>query len=317
MERAGRRMRAVRVHGYGGPEVLRVEEMPIPTPGPGQVRVRVIAGGVNPLDWKVREGWVKEIAPLPLPFTLGCDLSGIVDRVGPDARRLRRGDPVIGRAHRFCGGTFAEYAVVPEAELVAKPRGISHLEAAALPVAGLAAHAAVLGQRGLRAGERVLILGGAGGVGHIAIQLAKMRGAWVAATASAQNLEFLRALGADLAIESDRSDLMALLKPVDVVVDTVGSMALDRVRALLNPNGRVRSMAAPPVPSDSRLPRGIALVSGSASGSVLTELAHLVHAGQVRLEIPRVFPLGQVGEALALSESGHARGKIVLSMHDL
>ena len=108
MERAGRRMRAVRVHGYGGPEVLRVEEMPIPTPGPGQVRVRVVAGGVNPLDWKVREGWVKEIAPLPLPFTLGCDLSGIVDRVGPDARRLRRGDPVVGRAHRFCGGTFAD-----------------------------------------------------------------------------------------------------------------------------------------------------------------------------------------------------------------
>lgn len=235
----------------------------------------------------------------------------------PGVRRLRRGDPVLGRAHRFCGGTFAEYAVVPEAELVAKPRGISHLEAAALPVAGLAAHAAVIGQRGPRAGERVLILGGAGGVGHIAIQLAKMRGAWVAATASAQNLEFLRALGADLAIERDRSDLMALLKPVDVVVDTVGSMALDRVRALLNADGRVRSMAAPPVPSDSRRARDIAFVSGSPSGPVLTELAQLVYAGQVRLEIPRVFPLAQVGEALALSESGHARGKIVLSTHDL
>jgi NADPH:quinone reductase-like Zn-dependent oxidoreductase len=139
----------------------------------------------------------------------------------------------------------------------------------------------------------------------------------VAATASRQNLEFLRSLGADLAIERDRSDLAALLKPVDVVVDTVGSTALDPAWGVLKPKGRVRSMVAPPVPSDSRLARDIAFVSGSPSGPVLTELTHLVYAGQVRLEIPRVFPLAQVGQALALSESGHTRGKIVLSMHDL
>jgi NADPH:quinone reductase-like Zn-dependent oxidoreductase len=314
---SGNSMRAARIHRHGGPEVLRVEEVPIPTPGPGQVRVRVAASGVNPLDWKVREGWVKEIPPLPLPFTLGSDLSGIVDRVGPGARRFRSGDAVIGRAHRFCGGTFADYVVISETDLVAKPRGISHLEAAALPVAGLAAHAAIIGQRGLRAGERVLILGGAGGVGHIAVQLSKISGAWVAATASRQNLEFLLSLGADLAIERDRSDLTVLLKPVDVVVDTVGSMALNPAWAVLKRNGRVRSTVSPPLASESRLARDIAFVSGSPTGPVLTELADLVYAGQVRLEIPRVFSLAQVDRALALSESGHARGKIVLSMHDL
>ncbi len=214
-----RLMRAARIHGYGGAEVLRVESTPVPTAGPGQVRVRIVASGVNPLDWKLREGWLKDIAPRALPFTLGSDLSGVVDQVGAGVSELGKGWEVFGRVGLQSEGTFAEYAVAVASDLVAKPKYLSHLEAAALPLAGSAARAALAG---LREGDRVLILGGAGGVGHLAVQLAKLYGAWVAATASRSNLEFVSSLGADAVVERDRSDLSSVLAPVDLVIDTVG-----------------------------------------------------------------------------------------------
>jgi NADPH:quinone reductase-like Zn-dependent oxidoreductase len=312
-----RTMRAARVHSYGGPEVLRVENVPIPSPGPGQVRVRVAASGVNPLDWKIREGWLRELALSSLPLTLGSDVSGVIDSAGPEAHRFRKGDAVLGRTTGCSVGTFAEYVVVPESALVPKPKAMSYLEAAALPLAGLAAHAAVLGQGALQAQERVLILGGSGGVGHLAIQLAKLNGAWVAATASRENLEFLHSLGADLAIEREATDLPELLQPVDLLVDTVGSGALVSSWKAVKPGGRVRSLIASPVPQESVLVPDAAFVCGSYDGSVLTDLARLVAAGDLRLEIPLVYPFSQVGRALARSQSGHARGKIVLSMHEL
>jgi len=199
-------MRAVRIHGYGGPEVLRLEAVPIPTPAPGQVLVRVMASSVNPLDWKLREGLLKDSASIGLPFTLGWDLSGIIEYGGPRAARFNAGDSVMGRTSFPAGGTFADYVVAAEQDLVAKPRCISHLEAAALPLAGLSAHAALLPQSALQPGARVLIHGGAGGVGHLAVQLAKLHGAWVAATTSRQNMDFARSLGADLVIERERAN---------------------------------------------------------------------------------------------------------------
>jgi NADPH:quinone reductase-like Zn-dependent oxidoreductase len=314
---SARTMRAARVHRYGGPEVVRVEHVPIPTPGAGEVRIRVAASGVNPLDWKVRAGWLRDLALPSLPLTLGSDLSGVIDNVGPGVHRFRKGDAVLGRTTDVPGGTFADFVVVAESSLVPKPRAMSYLEAAALPLAGLAAHAAVIGRGALHAGERVLILGGCGGVGHLAVQLAKLSGAWVAATASRHNLEFLHSLRVDLAIERDGSRLSELLQPVDLLVDTVGSSALVSSWNSVKPGGRVRSLVVAPAPQDPIRVSDAAFVSGSYDGTVLTDLARLVAAGELRLEIPRVFPLSQVGRALALSESGHARGKIVLSMHEL
>ncbi len=308
-------MRAARIHGYGGPEVLRIEQVPIPAPGPGQVRVRLTASGVNPLDWKVREGALRDIAPLPLPFTLGRDLCGVVDSSGPGTSRFRCGETVMGLTDWRSGGAFAEYAIVAESDLSAKPRGISHIEAAALPLAGLTAHATLTSQHAVRAGERVLVLGGAGGVGHLAVQLAKLRGAWVAATTSRHHLEFVRSLGADLVIERHRSDLAALLAPVDRVIDTVGPTALAPIWNILKPGARIRStVAAPAAPGADVGTYDTALVSISADSMLLAELAQLLADGQLRVEVQRVLSLSQTGDALALSQAGRVRGKIVLSI---
>jgi NADPH:quinone reductase-like Zn-dependent oxidoreductase len=313
--RSGIGMRAARIHGYGGPEVLRIEEVPIPTPGPGQVRVRVTASGVNPLDWKVREGVLRETAPLQLPFTLGRELCGVIESIGPEASNFRCGDAVIGLTDLRCGGAFAEYVVVDERDLIAKPKGISHIEAAALPLASLTAHATLSGQHAVRAGERVLVLGGAGGVGHFAVQLAKLQGAWVAATTSRYNFDFVHSLGADLVIERHRTDLSALLAPVDRVVDTIGPTALAPIWNLLKPGARVRSTVAAPVSDSSDVGvHDAALVSTAPSSMLLAELAQLLADGKLRVEVQRVLSLSQTGDALALSQAGRIRGKIVLSI---
>ncbi len=310
-------MRAARIESYGGPEVLRIEQVAIPAPGPGQVLLRVAASGVNPLDWKVREGALKDVAPLPLPFTLGWDLCGTVERVGPGAARFAPGEGVMGLADFRTGGAFAEYAVVAETNLIARPKCISHIEAAALPMAGLTAHAALIDLGAVRAKERVLILGGAGGVGHLAVQLAKLQGAWVAATTSRHNLEFVRSLGADLVIERHLTDLTRVLAPVDLVVDTVGAAALTTVWRVLKPNARVRSTVAMPVSGGADgNSYDISLVSGEPNDVTLTELAGLLADGRIRVEVPRVLSLFQTRDALALSQAGRGRGKIVLSIHD-
>lgn len=306
-------MRAARVHNYGGAEAVRIDKISVPTPGPGQVRIRVIASGVNPLDWKLREGCLKDIDTRPLPFTLGSDVSGIVDQVGAAISELAKGDEVFGRVSGLSGGSFAEYVVAAELDLLKKPKRLSHLEAAALPLAGLAAHAALIRDQ-LLVGARVLILGGAGGVGHLAVQLAKLQGAWVAATAARSNLEFVHSLGADLVIEGSHPDLTTLLDPVDLIVDTVGPAALAPAWDVLKRGGRVRSIVAGAQAGSSR-DREAVLVSVSNDRTVLAELARQVAAGQMRIEIPRVFPLIEVERALSLSRSDHARGKIVLSIY--
>jgi NADPH:quinone reductase-like Zn-dependent oxidoreductase len=281
-------MRAVRIHGYGGPEMLQVEDVAIPTPAPGQLLVRVMASSINALDWQLREGLHKTSAPICLPFTLGWDFSGIVEYGGPGVARFTAGDSVMGRTHPLAGGAFADYLVAAERDLVAKPRCISHLEAAALPLAGHDAHAALFADSGLQSGTRVLILGGASGVGHLAVQLAKLRGAWVAATTSRQNIDFVRSLGADLVIERDHTDPATRLPPVDLVVDTLGPLPVDA------------GLQAAPV-----------------NDAVLVGLVRLVEQGVLRIEIPRVLPLSRTADALALSQYGYGRGKIVLSVHQM
>jgi NADPH:quinone reductase-like Zn-dependent oxidoreductase len=198
------RMKAIRMHRYGGPEVLRHEELPRPSPGGGEVRVRVHAAGVNPLDWKVREGWLKELVPLRLPLVPGWDVSGTVDQVGPGVADLAPGDEVFGKPDLVRDGAYAEWLVTRTAALARKPARLDHLHAAAVPIAGLTAWQALFEgdagapSIGLRPGQSILVLGGAGGVGSFAVQLARWRGARVIATAGPRSAEYVRGLGAEV-----------------------------------------------------------------------------------------------------------------------
>jgi len=219
-------MKAVCIYSYGGPSVLKYEEMPRPHPDEDEVLVRVHASGINPVDWKVREGHLKEMLHHTLPLVLGWDVSGVVETLGSEVKHLKVGDEVFSRPDISRDGTYAEFVVIKESEIALKPKSIDHIHAAALPLAGLTAWQTLFDAGALSAGQRVLIHAGAGGVGHLAVQLAKWKGAHVIATASAHNHDFLRKLGADQIIDYKTVRFEETIEPVDVVLDTLGGRAL-------------------------------------------------------------------------------------------
>jgi NADPH:quinone reductase-like Zn-dependent oxidoreductase len=306
-------MKAIRVHQYGGPEVLKFEEAPRPQPGPGEVLVRVRAAGVNPVDWKVREGRYKEAFVYRMPFVPGWDVSGVVESTGPHVALLAEGDEVYGSPSMVRNGTYAEYAVVPEAELALKPRSVDHLHAASVPMAALTAWQGLFDVGGLRTEQKVLIHGGAGGVGSFAIQLARWKGAYIIATASGRNQEFLRNLGADLTIDYERGRFDRVVCDADVVFDTVGRETLTRSWKVLKKGGILVSTVEKPSDQEAAA-RGVrgAYVYTQANPAQLAEIAKLVDAGMVRPIVEAVFPLNEARHAQELSQTGHARGKIVL-----
>jgi NADPH:quinone reductase-like Zn-dependent oxidoreductase len=308
-------MKAVRVHQYGGPEVLKYEEAPRPNPGPGEVLVRIRAAGVNPVDWKVREGHMREALAYRMPFVPGWDVSGVVEATGPNVTRLNTGDEVYGYPSVVRDGTYAEYAVVPEAELALKPRSVDHVEAASVPMAALTAWQGLFDAGDLRTDQKVLIHGGAGGVGSFAIQLARWRGAFITATASGRNQEFLRNLGADLTIDYEKSRFDRLVCDVDLVLDTVGGDTLRRSWKVLKKGGILVSTVEAPDAGLAQV-HGVraALVDTQANPAQLAEIAGLVDAGMVRPIVEAVFPLNEARNAQELSQTGHARGKIVLKV---
>jgi NADPH:quinone reductase-like Zn-dependent oxidoreductase len=308
-------MKAVRVHEYGGPEVLKYEEAPRPTPGPGEVLVRIRAAGVNPMDWKVREGRLREALAYRMPFVPGWDVSGVVEAAGENVTLLTEGDEVYGYPSIVRNGAYAEYAVVPEAELALKPRSVDHVHAASVPIAALTAWQGLFDVGGLRTDQKVLIHGGAGGVGSFAIQLARWKGAFITATASGRNQEFLRNLGADLAIDYERSRFDRLVCDADVVFDTVGGDTLKRSWKVLKVGGILVSTVEEPS-DDEAAAHGVraALVGTRPDSAQLAEIAKLVDAGMLRPMVEAVFPLNEARHAQELSQSGHARGKIVLKV---
>jgi NADPH:quinone reductase-like Zn-dependent oxidoreductase len=202
-------MKAVQVHNYGGPEVLHFEDAPRPTPGSGELLIRVHAASVNAIDWKARAGYMKNVFPLPLPYIPGWDVSGIVEAIGPGVTQFKKGDEVyaVPDGARSGKGTYAEYVVVKETEAALKPKSIDHIHAAAIPVVALTAWQALFDQAGLSKGQKVLIHGAAGGVGGIAVQLAKWKGAHVIGTASGRNQGLLRELGVDEPIDYEKTRL--------------------------------------------------------------------------------------------------------------
>ena len=299
-------MRAVVVADTGGPEVLRLQETEAPEPGDGEVLIEVHAASVNPIEWKQRRG----LAQKQLPAVLGSDFSGTVAR--SRAQGFAEGDDVFGIA---ASGAYAELARARADMTAPKPAGLSHEQAAALPVAGLTAWQALFDRGGLQRGQSALIAGGAGGVGHLAVQFAKRAGAQVIATGSSRNRDFVLGLGADRFLDYTKEDPAALAGSVDLAFDTVGGETTAGLLPALREGGALVTIAAAP-PERDALERGVRaeLLLMSPSPEQLQEVARLVAAGEVRVEIAERVPLAEVARAHELSESGHVRGKIVITV---
>ncbi|MFG2269794.1 NADP-dependent oxidoreductase [Streptomyces chartreusis] len=309
-------MRAISQDVLGGPEVLKEVRIERPAPRPNEVLVRVRAAGVNPTDWKHREngGFLGEP-----PFVLGWDVSGVVEAVGIGVAAFRPGDEVFGMLpYPFGHGSHAEYVIAPVRALTHKPSVIGHTEAGALPLVSLTAWQALTEHSDVRPGQRVLIHAAAGGVGHVAVQIAKARGAHVIGTASAGKHEFLRGLGADEVIDYRETDFTEAVKDVDVVLDTLGGETSVRSLRVLRPGGVVVSIL--PVGSDEfgeeaeRLGVRAVRMLLDADRAGMQAIAELVEQGKLRPEIARTFPLADAAEAHALGETGRTTGKLVLTV---
>lgn len=311
----GATMRAVRMHEYGDASVLTLEQAPKPVAKEGEVLVRVHAAGVNPVDWKIRKGAFK-VGELPL--VLGFDVSGVVEAIGPGVdleRGFAIGDEVYAMLELREGGGYAEYARVAATKLAKKPKSIDHVHAAGIPLAALTAWQALIDTAKLAEGQTVLVHGAAGGVGHFAVQIAKWKDAKVIATASAANHEFLRKLGADVTIDYKTQKFEEIAKDVDVVLDTIGGDTARRSYPIVKKGGFFVSIVGQP-PGKELEARGIlsAGILVKPNGSELKQIAELVDAKRITVEVGESFDLADLAKAHAKSEGGHARGKLVLKV---
>lgn len=310
-------MKAIRYSGYGGPEILTLEDVPVPEIGPDDVLVKVHASSVNPADWKFRAGWFAQWVPLPMPFIPGADVAGIVEKVGVLAGRFKPGDRVYGMKMVNIGGTHAEYAVLRADELAHAPVSIPIEQAAGAPLAALTAWCAIFDGAGLSAGQTILVHAAAGGVGSFAVQLAKVAGARVIASCSAANIGLVTSLGADEVIDYRNRDFGAVVKNVDVVLSAWGGETQEKSLKLLRKGGTLVTLDPLPPPQekcDRYGVRGIAAAL-APNGARLTQLANLIDAGKVRVVVDRVFPLAETADAHVYSEKGHARGKIIIRVN--
>lgn len=306
-------MKAVRIHEYGGPEVLRYEDAPRPVVKPDEVLIRVHAAGVNPVDWKARAGHVKSMFSYPMPFIPGWDVSGVVQTTGLDTSRLKAGDEVYSRPDIARDGAYAEYIAVRESEVALKPKSLDHVQAAAVPLAALTAWQALFDAAKIQPGQSLLIHGAAGGVGTFAVQLAKLKGARIIGTASKKNHEFLRSLGVDETIDYTTTRFEDVVHGVDAVLDTITGETMERSWQVLRKDGILVSILQPPSP-EKAASHGVRCAHTFVQPSVpqLNEITKLLDAGKLKVIIEKVFPLWEARAAHELSATGHVRGKIVL-----
>jgi NADPH:quinone reductase-like Zn-dependent oxidoreductase len=308
-------MKAVQMDAYGGPEVLVLRDAPDPVAGPGEIVVDIHAASINPADWKVREGLRRDDVKAVFPHVLGRDFSGVVRELGAGVVDFAPGDAVFAVTDRGQEGAYAEAIAIEAALAARKPEALSHAEAAALALTGLTALVCLEDTAGLRAGETVLIHGGAGGVGSFAVQYARHVDARLLATASARNHDYLRGLGADEVIDYTRRDFTEAAAACDVVLDTIGGEVHRRSFAVLRPGGRLIHVA--PAPPGFAPPRDDVTVVRplvARDRAHLERIVALVEAGAVRPpEITRL-PLAEAAAAQELSRTGHVRGKIVLDV---
>lgn len=306
-------MKAVRIHQYGTRDVLSIDDIPVPDIAPDEVLVRVVAASVNPVDWKIRAGYLAQIIPHPLPLTLGWDVSGVVEAVGDAVTTWKVGDAVYSRPDLKRNGTYAEYVAIRANECARKPRTISHVEAASLPLAGITAWEVLMTTARICTGQRVLIHAASGGVGSLAVQLARAAGATVIATTSGKNLELVQSLGANEVIDYTTTRFEEAVAPVDVVFDTLGGEVQEASWASLRPGGVLVSIVDPPDPARAAaLSVNSAFVFIEPNAPVLDRLAAMADGGKLRPVIGAEFALQDIAAAHALSESGRAVGKIVL-----
>jgi NADPH:quinone reductase-like Zn-dependent oxidoreductase len=310
-------MKAIRIHAYGDANVLVYEDAPLPAPSDEEVLVRVHAAGVNPIDWKLRAGYLKDWIPHSFPFIPGVDFSGVVEEIGPGVPGLKAGDEVFGETNILGpAGSYADYTVVPTSHVALKPRTAGDVEAAALPVVATTAWQALFGAGSidLQSGQTILIHGGAGGVGSVAIQFAKWRGAVVIATASEANRDFLNQLGADQAVDYTKVPFETAVGKVDAVLDTIGGDTRDRSWKVLKRDGILASIRGEPSQADAAAHGVRAIyVDGALGLSALSQIAELVDKGILKPQVTKL-PLAEARKAHELSEAGHVRGKIVLSV---
>lgn len=303
-------MKAVRIHAYGGPDVLRLEEVERPELRPEEILVRVHAAGVNPVDWKIREGLLQA----PLPSIMGIDFSGVVESLGSEVREYRVGDAVFGQVADESGG-YAENALALASDVARKPEALDDVRAAALPVAALTAWQALFDAAGLEAGKKVLIHAAAGGVGGFAVQFAKWKGAYVIGTASSDHADFVRQLGANEVIDYRQTKFEEVVRDVDVVLDTIGGDTQERSWRVLKRGGALVSLVQPPSQEKAAAQgaRGI-MMRQKANGKQLAIIADLVVSGKIKVNVETVLPLHEARKAQELSQKGHAGGKIVLEV---
>jgi len=333
-------MRALLLTRYGGPDAAELRDVPQPRPGAGEVLVRVHAAGLNPVDFKTREGKLKLVQRYPLPVVMGNELAGIVEARGEGATRFAQGDRVFARMAKGAMGAFADYAVVSENLVAAMPPSLDFAAAAGVPLAGLTALQALRDELRLGPGSRVFIPGGAGGVGTFAIQLAKWLGAEVTTTASPRGRALVERLGADVVIDYTAERFEDHVRGMDGVFDLIGGDTLEKSFGVMRRGGTLVSIAAIPEPATARkdLGRGAALAAlfwlasyglrararkhGVAyrylfmhpSGAELAGLAQLIEGGKLQPVIDRVFPFEEIAQAFAYLESGRAKGKVVVRM---
>jgi NADPH:quinone reductase-like Zn-dependent oxidoreductase len=310
-----RMMRAIVAHEYGGPEVLKLEQVPRPEPNDDEALVRVIASSVNPADPLTLSGKYAKEFGTHLPLIAGYDIAGVVEKTGTSVTKLKPGDAVYG--YPTFGGGWADYVTVKEWEVGPKPKSLSFVEAAAVPMGALTAWQALVDVAKLQPGQTILIHGGSGGVGSFAGQIAKARGARVIATASTANQDLLKQLGADVAVDYTKTKFEDVAKDVDAVLDPVGKDTLARSYGVVKKGGIVMSLVARPDPAELQKHgiRGTG-ISSHPDADDLTEIAQLIDAGKIKPTVTQVLQLTDAVKAQQQAATHHTRGKVVLRIAD-
>jgi NADPH:quinone reductase-like Zn-dependent oxidoreductase len=307
------KIQMARFHRFGGPDVLRIEEVEPSMPDALQVLVSVKAASVNPVDFKIRSGKYPAVKEDRLPYTPGRDVSGVVEKCGAQATQFKIGDEVVGMVG-IGGGGYAEKAVVDENAIARKPPEIDHIHAAAIPLAGQTAWQGLFRYGQLKAGQSVLIHGGSGGVGHFAVQFAKAKGARVLTTVSTDSVEFARTLGADVVIDYKQQRFEELAHDLDMVFDLIDGETRERSWKLLKKGGvLVTTLSEPSQQTATQYGIRATRYTVEADGKELGEILSLVTSGKVKPHVQRTYPLEQAAHALASVEQGHSVGKIVIT----
>ena len=304
-------MKAVLINKYGHNNVVEIKDLLQPKPGSNEVLIRVRAAGVNPVDWKIREGMMRAILGDAFPMVLGRECAGEIEETGASVQRFKKGDQVIAIPDIRRLGSFAEYAVAPEQTVYPKPGNISFEEAASIPIAGLTALRSLRDAGEMRAGKKVLVIGAAGGVGHFAIQIAKVMGAEVTAICKGANVEFVKSLGADKVIDYTKEDFTKGSERYDLIFDAVAKRTFEECKNALNPNGIYVSTYLISGETEEGGKKA-KTVTGGPTQKDMDWMKSRIEEGKIRIAIDKVYPLDQAREALAYSETGKARGKIVL-----